>query len=331
MDIAAGLAVERRSLKGAVGIYLELAKARLATLVLITTVVGYVVAARGAASWTTALLTAVGTALTAFGANILNQCWEVERDARMQRTRTRPLPSGRIARPTAVAWGLASSVIGLAVLALGVNLLTAGLAAFVIALYVLVYTPLKPRSSLNTVIGAVCGAIPPMMGWTAATGRLDLGAWVLGGLLFVWQIPHFLALAWMYRDDYARGGFHMLPADDPDGVLTSRLSFLWTLALLPITAAVTWSGLSGLSFLVLSQLLGLGFAALALGFALRRDRGAARRLFFASILYLPLLMGVMVTDMDNRVANGAFLGAPPTVARAEAPPALAEPSDHRGR
>lgn len=325
MDIAAGTIAHRRSFATPIGIYLELAKARLASLVLLTTVVGYVLAARGAAVWSTLALTAIGTALTAFGANILNQCWETERDARMQRTRTRPLPSGRITRPLAITWGLASSALGLVILALGVNLLTAALAAFVIALYVLVYTPLKPRSSLNTVIGAVCGAVPPMMGWTAATGRLDLGAWVLGGILFVWQIPHFLALAWMYRDDYARGGFRMLPAVDPDGIVTSRLSFVWTLALLPITAAVTWSGLSGASFLVLSQLLGLGFALLAWRFVQQRDRAAARRLFFASILYLPLLMGVMVTDMDNRVANGALIGqqpaAAPTTLAAAAPPA----------
>jgi len=309
--IAASAALERTSSTGLVSVYLELSKARLATLVVLTTVVGYVVAARGATTWWALLATAAGTALTAFGANILNQCWERDRDARMERTRNRPLPAGQVTRRTAVLWGLASAVVGLVVLALGPTPLAAALAASVILLYVLVYTPLKPVTPLNTVVGAVCGAVPPMIGWAAATGRLDLGAWILGGVLFVWQIPHFLALAWMYRDDYARGGFRMLPAVDPSGRLTARMSLVWSLALLPITASATWVGITGASYLVASQLLGAAFAWTALAFLRDRSRGSARRLFFASILYLPVLMGVMVTDMDDRVANGALVGREP--------------------
>lgn len=288
-----------------VGVYLELAKARLALMVVLTALVGYVVAARGAARLDVLLWAVVGTALTAFGANILNQCWEMERDRRMERTRGRPLPAGRILRPRAIRWGLASCIIGLAVLAAGTNLPTAALALFVILLYMPVYTYLKTTTPLNTVVGAVCGAIPPMMGWTAATGRLDAGAWVLGGILFLWQIPHFLALAWMYRDDYARGGFRMVPSVDRSGSLTGRLALLYAVGLLPVSALVTWLGVSGRSFLVASQLLGGLVVVLAVGFLVRRSQPAARNLFLASILYLPLLLGVMVADMDDRILSMA--------------------------
>jgi len=286
-----------------VGVYLELAKARLALMVVLTALVGYVVAARGAARLDVLLWTVVGTALTAFGANILNQCWEMERDRRMERTRNRPLPAGRIRRSRAIRWGLGSCIIGLAVLSAGTNLSTAALALFVILLYVPVYTYLKTTTPLNTAVGAVCGAVPPMMGWTAATGRLDAGAWVLGGILFLWQIPHFLALAWMYRDDYARGGFRMVPSVDPSGSVTGRLALLYAAGLLPVSALVTWLGVSGRSFLVASQLLGGLVVVLAVRFLVRRSRPAARNLFLASILYLPLLLGVMVADMDDRIVS----------------------------
>jgi protoheme IX farnesyltransferase len=245
----------------------------------------------------------LGTALTAFGANILNQWAEADRDRRMERTRNRPLPAGRVSRRTALAWGLASAAVGLAVLDLGANRLTAALALFVILLYVLVYTPLKVRTPLNTVVGAVCGAVPPMMGWAAATGRLDLGAWILGGILFVWQVPHFLALAWLYREDYARGGFRMMPAADPEGVITGRAAFLYALALLPITGALALAGVTGVTYLVLSQVVGLGFVVLGWAFARQRVRVTARRLFLASIIYLPVLLGLMVGDMDDRMAR----------------------------
>jgi protoheme IX farnesyltransferase len=283
--------------------YLELAKARLAALVVATAVVGYVLAARGTFDAGELLWTVLGTALTAFGANILNQWAEADRDRRMERTRNRPLPAGRVSRRTALTWGLASAAVGLAVLDLGANRLTAALALFVILLYVLVYTPLKVRTPLNTVVGAVCGAVPPMMGWAAATGRLDLGAWILGGILFVWQVPHFLALAWLYREDYARGGFRMMPAADPEGVITGRAAFLYALALLPITGALALAGVTGVTYLVLSQVVGLGFVVLGWAFARRRVRVTARRLFLASIIYLPVLLGLMVGDMDDRMAR----------------------------
>jgi len=287
------------------GFYLELAKARLAALVVLTAVVGYVLAARGSFDLVVLGWTVLGTTLTAFGANILNQWLEADRDQRMERTRNRPLPAGDVSRSTALVWGLASAAAGLVVLDLGTNRLTAGLSLFVILLYVLVYTPLKTRTPLNTAVGAVCGAIPPMMGWTAATGELELGAWILGGILFIWQVPHFLALAWMYREDYARGGFRMMPASDPDGSATGRAALIHAIALLPLTGALAAAGVTGMTFLVLSQVVGLAFVALGLTFARRRVQLTARRLFLASIIYLPILLGLMVLDMDDRLARWA--------------------------
>ncbi len=283
--------------------YLELAKARLATLVILTTVVGYVLGARGTFDPLELLWAVIGTALSAFGANILNQVAEEDRDRRMIRTRNRPLPAGRVSRSRATIWGVGSSILGVATLALASNWLTAGLSLFVILLYVAVYTPMKVMTPFNTVVGAVCGAIPPMMGWAAATGGLELGAWILGGILFMWQVPHFLALAWLYREDYERGGFRMLPTVDRPGTLTGRLAFIYTLSLLPITASLAFSGVSGGAFLVASQLLGVGFAVLGWRFLRQRGHASARRLFLASIIYLPLLLGLMVVDMDDRISN----------------------------
>jgi protoheme IX farnesyltransferase len=280
--------------------YLELAKARLGALVVLTAFVGYLLGARGNPSLWVGAAAVVGTALSAYGANILNQWWEVERDSRMLRTRERPLPAGRISRNRAAVWGVVTALTGLAVLAAGTNRLTTGLSLGVILLYVLVYTPLKVLTPLNTVVGAVCGAVPPMMGWAAATGRLDTGAWILGGILFVWQIPHFLALAWLYRDDYARGGFRMLPAVDAEGRLTGRLAFIYAAALLPITAALSAAGVTGGAFLVASQIVGMAFVALGWVFLRDRNRQSARRLFLASILYLPLVLGLGVVDMSHR-------------------------------
>ena len=292
------------SVRGFIADYLELAKARLGALVVLTALVGYVLGARGNPSLWVLLSTVAGTALSAFGANIFNQWWEVERDRRMLRTRNRPLPAGRVSRRRAAVMGVVTATAGLVILALGTNLLTTLLSLLVILIYVLVYTPLKVHTPLNTVVGAVCGAVPPMMGWAAATGRLDAGAWILGGLLFVWQMPHFLALAWLYREDYARGGFRMLPAVDPEGRLTGRLAFVYAAALLPVTAALSVVGVTGATFLFASQVAGIAFVVLGWTFFRARSEAAARRLFLASILYLPVVMGLMVVDMDNRLTGG---------------------------
>jgi protoheme IX farnesyltransferase len=280
----------------ALSIYLELAKARLATLVVLTAAVGHVVASGGRPHLITLSWTIIGTALTAFGANILNQWREIEPDRRMHRTRERPLPSGRISRTRAATWGASSALVGIVVLAGGTNNLTAALSLLVILLYVLVYTPMKRVSPLNTLLGAVCGAVPPMMGWTAATGRIELGAWILFAILFLWQIPHFLALAWLYREDYHRGGFRMLPSVDPSGRQTGRAAVVYALALLPLSAIAYAGGLAGVAYLAGSQILGLILAALALGLLMERSATRARRLFLASILYLPLLLALMVAD-----------------------------------
>jgi protoheme IX farnesyltransferase len=286
---------------GALSLYLELSKARLASMVVLTAVVGYVLAARGGSTPLMLLVTGVGTALAAFGANIFNQVMEADRDRLMERTRNRPLPAGLVTRSTAVIWGWLSSIVGCVILWLGANLLTAALAAGIILLYTLVYTPMKVQSPANTIIGALCGALPPVMGWTAATGRIDAGGLVLGLILFVWQVPHFLALAWMYREDYARGGFRMLPAVDADGRLTSRSALLWAFLLAPLGLFTHLLGLSGTVFAAGSVMLALVFTLAAVPFVRRRSRATAKRVFLASVIYLPLVLGLMVGDMDERI------------------------------
>ncbi len=293
------------------GMYLELSKARLASMVVFSTIAGYLLSARGASRLDHLIWTALGTALAAFGANIFNQIMETELDAKMERTRERPLPSGRLPRSRAQVYGWASSIAGVVLLATLVNLLTAALALGVILLYTLVYTPMKTRTSANTLVGAVVGAVPPVIGWTAASGRIEIGALILFGILFAWQVPHFLALAWMYREDYARGGFKMLPAVDGIGRFTARTALIYALALQPLTLMIYAEGLSGMTFLVIAQILGFTFALAALPFYRDRTRQTARRLFLVSIIYLPLLLISMVGDMDERISGGAFIGSQP--------------------
>ncbi len=275
---------------------MELTKGRLVALVVVTTAVGFVMASPSEIAWGRLVLTLLGTALTAAGSMALNEVMEMERDALMERTRHRPLPAGEIAPLHATVLGVAAAVAGVAILALAVNLLTAALDLAVVLLYVGVYTPLKPRTTLCTLAGAVCGAIPPMMGWTAASGSLGFGAWFLALVLFLWQIPHFLALAWMYRDDYARGGFKVLPVVDEDGRATTLMVNVYTLALLAITVAAALTGLVGLLFAVGALLLGGAMLALGVQLSRARSRRHARRLFFATLAYLPLLLTLMVAD-----------------------------------
>ncbi|MFH1279598.1 MAG: heme o synthase [Candidatus Eisenbacteria bacterium] len=279
-----------------ISIYLELAKARLTALVVMTAGVGYVVAANGPFSWGRLFWTVFGTALAAGGANALNQVIEIERDRLMERTRRRALPDGRIGRGHALIFASIVSAAGPVLLALFVNGRTASLGLAAIVLYVLVYTPMKPLTPLCTLVGAVCGAIPPVMGWTARTGELGAGGWILGALLFVWQIPHFLALAWLYREDYARGGFRMLPSLDVKGIVTFRMILLYSLVLLPIGLALTLTGSAGPIYAAGSLL--FGGALLVPGVKLYRRKGdpEARRLFFATLLYMPLVLGLMVID-----------------------------------
>ncbi len=289
-------APDRRGPRSVLGPYLELSKARLTSLVLATTLVGYLMGTHGHGPAGRMLWTLLGTGLCAAGANALNQWEEVLRDARMERTRHRPLPMGIMSRRRALIVSLIAALAGVGILGLGANLLTAALGAFVILLYVFVYTPLKHRTPFCTLVGAVCGAIPPMMGWTGATGSLALGAWILGLVLFLWQIPHFMALAWLYRADYLRGGFRMLPAIDPSGRLLGRIAVLYTIALLPLGVLTLLTGIAGFGFLAGSVVLGAGL--FLLGWRLQKeltDR-SARRLFLGSLVYLPLLLALMVAD-----------------------------------
>jgi len=283
-----------------VRLYLELSKARLSLLVLLTTLVGAVLG--GSDLWGWRLLTwrlmwtMIGTGMAAAGANALNQWLEKERDARMERTRDRPLPQGKLSPRHALLWGMGTAVVGIVLLAWLVNSLAAILALVVVLLYTLVYTPLKRHSTFCTLVGAVCGAIPPMIGWAASTGRLDLGAWLLATILFIWQMPHFFALGWLYRRDYARGGFCMLPVVDRTGDLTCRVLVMFSLVMLPLGLMVTLTGMAGPIFALGSLLLGIGW--LLLGVRLYRDRSAAnaRKVFLGSLVYLPLLLGLMVAD-----------------------------------
>jgi protoheme IX farnesyltransferase len=278
--------------------YLVLTKARLSALVLLTTAVGFALGAEaaGGAGVLAFVGTIVGTAMAAGAANGFNQIAEARRDGLMARTRTRPLPAGAMGVPHAVGLATVLGVGGVAVLATMVNLGAAGLALLTIFLYVLLYTPLKTRSTLNTLVGAVCGAIPPMIGWIGATGRLDAGAWALGGLLFVWQIPHFLALAWLYRDDYARGGFAMLPVLDPTGRLTGRIVVLTSLMLLPMALTATLLGLAGWLYTLGATLLGVWMLARGVRLCVDRTNHNARRVFLASLVYLSTLLVLLVLD-----------------------------------
>ena len=278
------------------GLYLELGKARLSLLVVLTAAVGFAVAPATGFDGPGFLWVTLGTFLLALGANGLNQWQESERDARMDRTAGRPLPSARMKPAHAFVASLVAVAGGVLVCAAGNNALTAALGAANVAIYVLAYTPLKPVTPLNTLVGAICGAIPPMMGWAAATGGLAPGAYVLGAVLFVWQIPHSLALAFMYREDYARGGYRMLPNVDGDGRLTFHVVNLHCLALVPVALLATPLGIAGAWFA--AGAVGLGTVMVVFGVVLWRRRRVqdARRLFLATLLYLPLLLGLMVLD-----------------------------------
>jgi protoheme IX farnesyltransferase len=276
--------------------YAELTKPGLTSLVLVTTALGFLLASTGEIAWWRMLAAVLGTALVGGGANGLNQWWEVGPDARMARTRNRPFPTRRVSSRAGFTFAVAITCLGFFLLLTRTNALTATLALLSWTTYLFAYTPLKPRTTLNTIIGAVCGAIPPMMGWTAAVGRLEAGAWVLFAILFIWQIPHFLAVAWLYRADYASGGFRMLPVVDPAGRSTFRIVILYCLGLLPVTCSAALVGLGGWIYFLGAIVLGLGM--LAAGVRLYRDRtdGAATRLFRWSILYLPALFLLMALD-----------------------------------
>lgn len=290
---AAALPVEEASSRA--GDFLELAKPRITMLVLLTAAVGYAVGGQGSFDGLAFLVFMAGTALLCGGASALNNYAERETDALMHRTRLRPIPSGRLRPEDARTFGIAMSALGLLLLAL-VNPLTLALGAVTLTSYVFAYTPLKRVTSLCTVVGAVPGALPPLMGWAAARGSLGAAGWGLFAILFLWQLPHFLAIGWLYREDYARGGFPMLAVTDRDGSSTGRQAVLYATALLPVTLAAGMLASAGRGYLWGALLLGVAFLGFTLVFAWKRTMPAARRLFLASVLYLPALLGLMVFD-----------------------------------
>jgi protoheme IX farnesyltransferase len=282
--------------KSLFAVYSDLIKARLTFLVLLTTLVGFYVGFEGPVNFLLMFHTVLGTGLVASGAAALNQLLEREHDAKMRRTKDRPLPSGRLQPTTVMVFGGVCGCAGLLYLALAVNLTTSVIGAVSLLSYLFIYTPLKRITWLNTVVGAVPGALPPLMGWTAARGELDTDGWVLFAILAFWQLPHFLAIAWMYRDEYARAGFKMLPVIDPDGQRTARQAVSHTLGLLPISLCPFLFRLTGPVYLAAAIVLGLAFLWFAIQFARHLTVLRARHLFFASILYLPLLLTAMVLD-----------------------------------
>lgn len=276
--------------------YLILTKVRITALVLVTTAAGFLLASSARLDPALLAWTLLGTGLAASGAAALNQFLEREADARMRRTAGRPIPAGRMTPARGLTVGVALSVVGVAILVAFVNLLTGFLALATVLLYVGVYTPLKRMTPLNTIIGAIPGAIPPVMGWTAVTGEAGLPAWVLFAILFLWQLPHFLAIAWIFRDDYRRGGFPMLPVVDPGGEATGRQVALYCAALVPVSLIPTFLGLTGPVYFFGALVLGLGFLGAGLMMALHRRGSEARRVLLASVTYLPLLLALLVVD-----------------------------------
>jgi len=274
----------------------DLVKARLTTLVLLTTLVGFYMGWRGPMNFILMFHVLAGTALVASGAAALNQLLEREYDAKMQRTMTRPLPSGRLQPSTVMIFGGVCAVAGLVYLAFLVNPITSVLGAVTLVSYLFIYTPLKRVTWLNTPVGAIPGALPPLMGWTAARGEMSSEGWALFAILAFWQLPHFFAIAWMYRDDYARGGFKMLPLVDADGQRTGQQAVSHTLALLLVSVFPYWFHMAGPFYLTGALVLGAAYLWCAIRFARQLTMLRARQLFLASIIYLPLLLVLMVLD-----------------------------------
>lgn len=276
--------------------FVALTKPRLNTLVLVTSAAAYYLGDGHLHPWSHFIHTMVGTALVAGGASALNQHWERDTDRLMRRTRLRPLPDARLHPHDALWFGVALSAVGLAELTLFVNPLSAVIAALTLLSYVWLYTPLKTRTSLSTIVGAIPGALPALLGWAAATSSASAGGWILFGIVFMWQMPHFLAIAWLFRDDYASAGIPLLPVVEPDGRSTGRQSVLYAAGLIPISLLPMAVGMATAYYVVGAITLGAILLVLSLEFASTRSMAAARRLFYGTILYLPLLWIVLLAD-----------------------------------
>ena len=285
------LAVSRNRV---IGDLAELVKARLTVLVLLTTAVGFYLGSESPINYMALFHVVFGTAAAAAGASALNQWWERGVDALMRRTRTRPIPAGRMRPLQALVLGVVLSTFGVGYLAIVCNALSAALAAITIAIYIFAYTPLKRASTANTAVGAIPGAIPPMIGWAAARGSIDAGAWSLFAIVFLWQLPHFFAIAWMYREDYSRAGFRMISGDDRSGERSASQSVFFCILLLVVAGLPAFLGIVNFVYEGVELLLGALFTAVAMRFLRMRNASAARSLFIASIVYLPLLLGALV-------------------------------------
>jgi protoheme IX farnesyltransferase len=293
-DAEVAPAVPAGSRRRIVSDFAELVKARLTLLVLLTTAVGYYLAAVPPINPFGLFHAVFGTALAAAGAAALNQWWERRLDALMHRTMTRPIPAGRMLPRDALILGCLLSFAGVIYLTLKCNPLSAGLAAATIIIYIFAYTPLKRVSTFNTLVGAIPGAIPPMVGWAAASGRLEPGAWSLFAILFCWQLPHFFAIAWMYREDYARAGFEMISKDDDSGARSASQSVLFCILLLFISGSPAFLKVVNYNYLTAELILNGLFIFAAMRFLRTQLPADARRLFLTSIIYLPLLLAALV-------------------------------------
>jgi protoheme IX farnesyltransferase len=278
----------------------ELTKARLTVMVLLTTLAGYCLASHGAFAWMTLGHTLLGTALVAVCSSILNQALERKTDALMRRTQTRPFVTGRLPLRETIIAGVVLGALGLTELTWFVNGLTALLSALTLVIYVFAYTPLKQISEINTLVGAIPGALPPLIGATAATGHLNVVGLTLFAILTLWQLPHFYAIAWMYKDDYKSAGLRMVSTDDLTGARTGTHAVVSALILLPVSMLPSWIGHAGLFYAVVAALLSLVFIAAAVRFAQHPDRPHARRLFLTSIIYLPLILSALALDIPVR-------------------------------
>lgn len=276
--------------------FVELTKPRIAVLLVLTSAAGFYLGSRGQFDWILFANSVIAIGLLAFGVATLNQYWERDLDQLMKRTATRPIPTRKVTSHEALVFGLAQCVIAELYLALAVNVLTAVLGLVVIVGYVLVYTPLKTRTSASTAIGALPGALPPLMGWTAATNEISLTAWALLATQYLWQFPHFLSIAWMYRDEYAKAGILMLPVVEPSGRITMRQIVLFSIMLLPVSLAPFFFDVSGMIFLVGASLLGLWLLWSSIRVARSKTNEDAKKLLLVSVIYLPLLFILMVAD-----------------------------------
>ncbi len=288
--------VKSNSLKEKVAAYYELTKPRIAFMLVLTAAAGFYLGVKDTFQIALFLHSMFGIALLAFGVSTLNQFIERQTDVLMERTSTRPLPTSKVSPAEALIFGIVLCLIAEIYLAVFVNVLTAGLGLTVIVGYVLLYTPLKRRTSASTAIGAIPGAMPPLMGWTSAANEASIGAWVLFAMLFLWQFPHFLAIAWLYREQYKKAGILMLPVVEPSGKMTARQIVVFTVMLLPISLAPFFIGLAGWVYLIGAGLLGLWFLFESIKTARAKTDQSAKRLLIISVLYLPLIYGLMVLN-----------------------------------